>query len=177
MATSDVIAALQEAFPELGFEAQSLLTYADGRGSDQLWLRVLAERLIDVCQFLYDDPRCDMQQLCDLTCVDYLNFPDADDRYGVVYSLVSLRKNHRLWLKVFLNDPDPIVATVTDIWAGANWMEREVYDLFGITFAGHPDLRRILCPDVITDHPLRKDYPLTGRGERERFPVIERDSA
>ncbi|RMF77965.1 MAG: NADH-quinone oxidoreductase subunit C [Planctomycetota bacterium] len=177
MATADVIAALQEEFSDLGFEPRPLLTRADGTGSDQLYVRVPPERLLEVCRFLHDDPRTDMRQLCDLTCVDYLNFPNADDRYGVIYSLLSLRHNHRLWLKVFLNDPDPTVASVTGIWAGANWMEREVYDLFGVTFTGHPDLRRILCPDLITDHPLRKDYPLRGKGEREQFQVVKRDSA
>lgn len=177
MATLDVIGALQEAFPDLGVTPQPLCTYLDGRASDQLWVRIPADRLVDACSFLRDDPRCKLEQLCDLTCVDYLNYPDAEDRFGVVYSLLSITHNHRLWLKVFVNDPDPVVPSVTGVWRGANWMEREVYDLFGVTFTGHPDLRRILCPDWFVDHPLRKDYPLTGKGERERFEIVSRDSA
>lgn len=177
MATADVFTALQDQFPDLALEAKPLCTYADGRASDQLWVRIESDRLLDVTRFLRDDPRTCMEQLADLTCVDYLNFPDADDRFGVVYSLLSLTHNHRLWLKVFVNDPDPTVPSVIEVWRGADWMEREVYDLFGITFSGHPDLRRILCPDWFTAHALRKDYPLTGRGERENFEIVRRDSA
>lgn len=180
MAWQDAVAALKERFPELGLEARPLCVYLDGRESGQYWVRIPPERLIEVLRFLRDDPRCKFEQLSDLTCVDYLNYPASegiDDRYGVIYSLLSLSYNHRLWLKVFVNDPSPTLPTATGIWKGADWMEREVYDLFGITFAGHPDLRRILCPDYFTDHPLRKDYPLTGKGEREKFPVIGRESA
>lgn len=177
MATHDAIEALNQRFPELGLQPRPLVRYHDGRDSGQLWVRVPAERLLDVCRFLRDDPRTRFEMLCDLTCVDYLNFPDAEDRFGVIYSLLSLTHNHRLWLKVFVNDPQPTVPSVTGIWKGANWMEREVYDLFGIAFSGHPDPRRILCPDWFDCHPLRKDYPLTGRGERESLPVVTRESA
>ena len=177
MATGDVITALQERFPELEIEARPLCTYLDGRTSGQEWVRVPPDRLVEVCEFLYDDPRTRMEQLCDLTCVDYLNYPEAEDRFGVIYSLLSISLNHRLWLKVFVNDPDPTLPTVTGLWKGANWMEREVYDLFGIAFSGHPDLRRILCPEYFVDYPLRKDYPLHGKGERENFKVIDRESA
>lgn len=175
--TADVIAALRERFPDMG-DPRPLCVYLDGRSSGQEWVRVPGERLIDVCRFLHDDPRTRMEQLCDLTCVDYLNHPDPpDDRFAVIYSLLSISLNHRLWLKVFVNDPDPALPTVTGIWKGANWMEREVFDMFGITFTGHPDLRRILCPDWFADYPLRKDYPLHGKGEREDFRVIDRESA
>jgi NADH-quinone oxidoreductase subunit C len=177
MATADAIAALQERFPELAFQPRPLTTYADGRPSDQLWLRVPAERLLDVCRFLRDDSRTRFEQLSDVTCVDYLHFPDAEDRFGVVYSLLSLSHNHRLWLKVFVNDPEPQIPSLTDLWAGANWPEREVFDMFGIRFTGHPDLRRILTADWFKDHALRKDYPLRGKGERENYPVITRESA
>jgi NADH-quinone oxidoreductase subunit C len=177
MATHDAVTALQERFPELAIEARPLVVYADGRDSGQFWVRLPPERLLDVMRFLRDDPRTRFEQLCDLTCVDYLNFPDAQDRFGVIYSLLSLTHNHRLWVKVFVNDPDPAVPSVTSIWKGAEWMEREVYDLFGITFTGHPDLRRILLPESFVDHPLRKDYPLRGRGEREAFEIVQRDTA
>lgn len=174
MATADVVAALKEKFPELALEARPLVTYVDGRDSGQLCVPVPADRLLDVMRFLYDDSRCAFEQLCDLTCVDYLNFPDAADRFGVVYSLLSLSHNHRLWIKVFVNDPEPEVPSVTEIWKGAEWPEREVYDLFGVRFTDHPDLRRILMPQNFEDHPLRKDYPLRGKGEREDFEVVTR---
>lgn len=178
MATSDAVQALQERFPDLGIQARLLCTYLDGRDSGQFWVSVPAARLIEAATFLRDDPRCRMEQLCDVTCVDYLHHPDppGEGRFGVTYSLLSLSLNHRLWLKVFVNDPEPAVPSLTGVWKGAEWPEREVYDLFGIRFSGHPDLRRILMPDGFVDHPLRKDYPLTGKGERERFQVVTRES-
>lgn len=177
MPTNDAVAALQQRFPALNITARPLIVYADGRPSDQLCVSIPPDRLIEVMRFLKSDARCRFEQLCDVTCVDYLNCPAAEEhRFGVVFSLLSLTHNHRLWVKCFVSDPDPTVPSVTGVWQGAEWLEREVYDLFGITFAGHPDLRRILLPDSFTDHPLRKDYPLTGRGERERLPVITRES-
>lgn len=176
MATRDVITALQRKFPDMGIEAKALCARDDDREVDQWWVRIAPDRLLEVMRFLRDAPETRMEQICDLTCIDYLNFPDADDRFGVIYSLLSLTHNHRLWLKVFVNDPDPTVPSVTSIWPGAGWPEREVFDLFGITFSGHDDLRRILCPDWFEGHALRKDYPLTGRGERERFDIVRRDS-
>lgn len=177
MAVAEAIAALQQRFPELDLRPEPLLRYPDGRASEQLWLRVPAERLLEVAQFARDDPQTRFEQLCDLTCVDYLHYPGARERFAVIYSLLSLTHNHRLWLKVFVNDPDPEVPSVTGIWHGAEWPEREVFDLFGIRFRGHPDLRRIFLPEVFKDHPLRKDYPLRGRGERVAFEVVRRDSA
>lgn len=177
MATAEAVQALQERFPELGFEARPLVTYADGRASDQLWVRVPVERFIDVMEFLYTDPRCRFDFLADLFGIDYLNYPDADDRFAVIYALNSYVHDHRLWVKVFVNDPDPQIATATGIWKGAEWPEREVYDMFGIRFDGHPDLRRILMPQNFADHPLRKDYPLHGKGEREDFEVVTRETA
>jgi NADH-quinone oxidoreductase subunit C len=177
MATADAIAALQEHFGDIDFAPQPLMRYLDGRTSDQFAVRVPAARLLEVMRFLRNDSRTSFEQLCDVTCVDYLNYPGATDRFGVVYSLLSHTHNHRLWVKVFVNDPEPTVPSVTGIWQGANWREREQFDMFGITFTGHPDLRRILCPEFFEDHPLRKDYPLRGKGERESFPVVRRDSA
>lgn len=115
--------------------------------------------------------------LSDVTCVDYLNYPDAENRFGLVYILVNTTTNERLTLRVFVNEPDLVVTSATGWWEGANWLERECYDMFGITFDGHPDHRRILCPDEFTAHPLRKDYPLQGRGERHNFPVLTRNQA
>jgi len=167
---------LRDRFPGVAFEPTPLLMRGAVAG-DQEFLRVEPARLVEVLRFLRDDPRMRFEQLCDLTCVDYLNFPDATDRYGVVYSLLSLTHNHRLWLKCFVNDPTPKLPSVTAIYAGANWMEREVFDMFGVAFDDHPDLRRILTWDGFEANPLRKDYPLRGKGERENYEVLTRESA
>ena len=115
--------------------------------------------------------------LVDITCVDYLEYEGAADRFGVVYCLLNMTTGERLIVRTFINDPSPSLPTVTTLWKGADWMEREVYDMFGITFTGHPDLRRILMPDEFTAFPLRKDYPIKGRGERHNFPVITRSES
>ena len=112
--------------------------------------------------------------LCDLTAVDYLHYPNAKDRYGVVYLLASVKTAERVIVKTYVNDPDPELPTVVPLWEGADWMEREVYDMYGIRFPGHPDLRRILMPDGFEGFPLRKDYPLRGYGERHNFPALTR---
>lgn len=143
---------------------------------EQMCVRVPPDRLLEAMRFLHDDERCAFDQLCDLTCIDYVDFPNARDRYGVVYSLLSVGKGHRLWAKCFVNDPSPEVPSVVGIWKGADWLEREVYDLFGVRFAGHPDLRRILTPEGFDAHPLRKDYPLRGRGERDALVQAAKES-
>lgn len=175
MATDPVVA-LRERFPEIDFAPAPLVSNAKGP-SDQICVRVPAERLLEVMRFLRDDPRTQFEQLADLTCVDYLYFPSARDRYGVTYSLLSITHDHRLWVKCFLNDPDPQIASVCPIWKGAEWPEREVYDMFGVRFDGHPDLRRILTWEGFGSYPLRKDYPLRGKGERENYEVVTRESA
>ncbi|RME36850.1 MAG: NADH-quinone oxidoreductase subunit C [Planctomycetota bacterium] len=171
-----VIDVLRDRFPDIDFQPGPLLPGCRPE-HEQLCVRVPPERLPEVMRFLYEDEHCRFEQLCDLTCVDYLNFPGATDRYGVTYALLSVSKGHRLWVKCFVNDPNPEVPSVTDIWWGADWMEREVYDMFGVRFTGHPDLRRILTWEGFEAHPLRKDYPLRGRGERENFEVVHRDDA
>jgi len=112
--------------------------------------------------------------LVDLTCVDYLNYRDAKDRFGLVYLLASTATNERITVRTFVNEPDPVAPSSVSLWPGANWMEREVWDMFGIVFDGHPDHRRILLPEEFTAHPLRKDYPLQGRGERHNFQALTR---
>jgi len=129
----------------------------------------------DVLKALKNDHGFDL--LVDVTCVDYLNFRGAKDRFGLAYLLTNTVDNLRLTIRVMLNEPDLTVPSVTSLWAGADWMEREVWDMFGIVFAGHPDLRRVLLPEEFTAHPLRKDYPMQGRGERHNFPVIRRGQA
>jgi len=173
MEDHQAVVALGIQFPDIDFKPGPLLPPK----GDQLCLQVSPVRLVEVMQFLKQDERCKFEQVCDITCVDYLNFPKAADRYGVIYSLLSLSIGHRLWIKCFANDPNPEVPSVTGIWKGAEWLEREVWDMFGVNFTGHPDLRRILTWEGFKAHPLRKDYPLRGRGEREDFEVVTPESA
>lgn len=129
-------------------------------------------RLLALLTALRDEYGFDL--LVDVTCVDYLHYRGARDRFGLVYLLANTRTNQRIAVRCYVNEPDAWVPSVVGLWEGANWPEREVYDLFGIRFEGHPDLRRIVLPEQFTAHPLRKDYPLQGRGERHHFPVIHR---
>lgn len=108
----------------------------------------------EVAQFLRDDPACDMSMFIDITVVDY---PEREARFDLVLMLYSLHKGHRVRLKTRVAD-GVAVKTVTPLWAAANWFEREVYDMFGVKFEGHPDLRRILMYEEFEGHPLRKDY-------------------
>lgn len=124
-------------------------------------------------KFLKTD--CGFDLLVDVTCVDYLHFRNAKDRFGLVYCLANTTTSERLIVRCYLNEPDLTVESAVPLWEGANWLEREVYDMFGIVFGGHPDLRRILLPDEFADHPLRKDYPLRGRGERHNFHRLTRE--
>ena len=143
------------------------------RGSTRL--KVSAATLTDVLLALKQDWGFDL--LVDITCVDYLQYRGAKHRYGLAYLLANTDTNERLTLRVYLDDPHLEVPSAVPLWEGANWMEREVWDMFGIRFAGHPDLRRILMPEPFDAHPLRKDYPLQGRGERHNFPVLRRSDA
>ena len=133
---------------------------------------VPAAKLFEILAFLKNEQHFDM--LAEVTAVDYLEYEGAKDRFGVVYVLVSTQSGERLVIKTFVNDPEPLLPSVYSLWKSADWLEREVYDMFGIRFSGHPDLRRILTPDEFTAYPLRKDYPLKGRGERHNFPVLTR---
>jgi NADH-quinone oxidoreductase subunit C len=177
MSVQQVIEVLEARFADLEFQPRPLLVRPDGTATDQMCVRVPATRLIEVMTFLRDDERTRFEQLADLTCIDCLNYPGAHDRFGVIYSLLSLTHEHRLWVKCFVNEPDLVVPSVTGLWKAADWMEREVYDMFGIRFTGHPDLRRILTWEGFPAFPLRKDYPLRGRGEREQYEVVTRESS
>ncbi len=157
----------------------------DFRG--QTTLIVPPGELHAVLRYLRDDPACDYAFLSDVVGVDYLGYPAATlGRFAVVYLLTSFTHERRLAVKVYLDptldtsgiEPDPALEldSVTGIWPGAEWPEREVYDMFGIRFRNHPDLRRILMWKDYPAHPLRKDYPLRGRGERETYRVVDRES-
>ncbi|MBZ5707126.1 MAG: NADH-quinone oxidoreductase subunit C [Acidobacteriia bacterium] len=113
----------------------------------------------DACVLLRDDPGCPFNFLSDVTCVDW--YPQ-EPRFEVVYHLLSIPKKERVRLKVRLNSGSPAVESVTPLWPAANFFEREVYDLFGVRFNGHPYLRRLLMPEDWEGHPLRKDYPVEG---------------
>lgn len=136
---------------------------------------VARESLVETLEFLRQTESFDL--LVDITCVDYLNYRDAEHRFGLVYLVARSEDYQRLTLRVMLDEPELSVPSITSLWEGANWLEREVWDMFGIEFVGHPDLRRILMPPEFTAHPLRKDYPMQGRGERHNFPVITRSKA
>jgi len=124
--------------------------------------QIKPEALVEICQAFLDDPELDVKYLADITVVDWLDHDQAaQGRFEVVYNLCSLSNKYRFFLKVRLDGENPTVATLCDLWLGANWMEREAFDLFGITFEGHPDLTKILTPDDLDGHPLRKDFPLT----------------
>jgi NADH-quinone oxidoreductase subunit C len=115
-----------------------------------------------------------MDQLVDITAVDLLEYPGATDRFEVVYLLLNTNSGERLTVKTHLNEPDLKLPSACPIWFGADWLEREVYDMFGIVFEGHPNFKRLLLPDAFESFPLRKDYPVKGRGERHNFPIITR---
>jgi NADH-quinone oxidoreductase subunit C len=142
---------------------------------DQTRVTVPRKHFYEIARRLRDEHGFDM--LVDISCVDYLAYRDATDRFGLVYLFAATGRGDRITLRVYLNEPDLLVASLLPLWEAANWLEREVWDMFGIRFDGHPDLRRILLPEEFSAHPLRKDYPLQGRGERHNFPVIARSEA
>ncbi|MEW6418860.1 MAG: NADH-quinone oxidoreductase subunit C [Nitrospirota bacterium] len=123
-------------------------------------------RILGICKYLHDEPTLCLDHLQDLCGVDYHG--KKEPRFEVVYNLYSIKYRHRIRLRAQVPADDPSIKTVTSIWAGANWHERECFDMFGIIFKEHPDLRRILLPEDWEGHPLRKDYPLKG-------PELEKD--
>ena len=123
-------------------------------------VKLRKDAIVEVCQFLKEDPELDFNFLMDLCGVDYLG---QEPRFEVVYNLYSLRYRRRLRIRVPVPESDPEVETLVSLWPGANWFEREVWDMFGIKFQGHPNLKRILMYEEFVGHPLRKDYPITKR--------------
>jgi NADH-quinone oxidoreductase subunit C len=180
---------LKAAFPQVKLLA--------GQFRDMVTVVVPRESIRPVCKFLRDEPALRYDMIAELNGVDYRNFPGARHRFAVNYGLTSVSNNSRLWLKVFLDpdrdtspgqdvrderavedaDPGLKLDSVCPVWPGAEWMEREVYDMFGIVFVGHPDLRRILTWNGYGSYPLRKDYPLRGIGERENYKIVTREGA
>ena len=123
-----------------------------------------ASRIQEVLRFLRDDPDCEFEMLTDLCAADYLG---EEPRFEVVYHLYSVTKNHRLRVKARVPEEPAEIDTAYDLWPSADWMEREVWDLYGIRFRGHPDLRRLLLYEEFEGHPLRKDYP-----KEKRQPLV-----
>ena len=123
-------------------------------------------------RFLRDDPELRFSLFVDLAGVDYLKYPKPQpERFAVVYTVLSPLLGIRAQIRAFVAESDLRLPSVVDLYPGANWTEREIWDLYGVEFTGHPDLKRILMPEDFEGHPLRKDYPLRGRGERGKFPV------
>jgi NADH-quinone oxidoreductase subunit C len=139
---------------------------------DNRRIHVQPARVFDFLKFLKENAGVDL--LFEITAADYLKYPNARDRFGVVWGLANTATGERVFLRTFLNEPELTLPSAFPLWKGADWLEREVYDMYGIVFEGHPNLKRILMPDAYSSFPLRKDYPLRGRGERHNFPVITR---
>lgn len=138
--------------------SSSILDVMQDRGQ---WIVTINKAaIIDVLRFLKSE--CSFEMLTDVTAIDYLG--KSDERFMVVYQLTSVAFKDRIRLKAPVSEEDCVIESATQVYASANWLEREVYDLFGIRFSKHPDLRRILMPDDWEGHPLRKDYPLQGPG-------------
>jgi len=134
----------------------------------ELTIEVSKENLVQISQILRDDPELAFDAIIDVCGVDYSTYEGAKERqsrFASVYHLLSVTNNHRIRVRTWLDDDFPIVDSVVSIWKGANWFERESFDLLGILYSGHPDLRRILTDYGFIGHPLRKDFPLVGQVE------------
>lgn len=159
---------IREKFPD------AILGVNTFRGDTRIMVR--REYIVEICRLLRDDPDLQYNFFSECLGVDYLDYREGY-RFEVVYNLYSVQyqkegieygKNHRIFLKVPVPEEDPVVPSVTGVYPGANFPEREIYDMFGVRFSGHPDLRRLLMSDDWVGHPQRKDYPLGG--ERVQFP-------
>ena len=148
----DLVEAIKDKFPHAIEEVVHV--------RDEYTIRVKRDHLLEVSRFLKEEAEYGFNFLSDLCGVDYMG---REPRFEVVYHLYSMEHKHRLRMKVSLSEDDLTIASVVSVWRTANWHERECYDLLGIHFSDHPDLRRILTPDGFKDHPLRKDFPLRGR--------------
>lgn len=157
MAETGLITKVESAFPSRVLESHSL------HGNDTIVIS--REDALSIFDTLRDDPAFAFNILTDLTAVDFLG---REPRFEVVYHLYSIPLNHRIRVKIRISEDDAIVPSVSSLWKSANWLEREVWDMFGIRFTDHPDLRRILMYEEFRGHPLRKDYPV-----QKRQPLVE----
>ncbi|MCF7958977.1 MAG: NADH-quinone oxidoreductase subunit C [Phycisphaerae bacterium] len=163
---------LSEKFGKENFDE---VAYAGGMTTIIVPKSILAE----VVRFLHDDPRCSVEQLTDIIGIDYQGYAqETPSRFALVYPMLSLSHNKRVILKVWVAEEDMTVPSLTDIYRGANWPEREAAEMFGFSFEGHPNPKRLLLCDLFEGkHPLRKDYPLQGQGERESFRIVDRETS
>jgi NADH-quinone oxidoreductase subunit C len=145
---------------------------------DEVGIEVAPEDWVEVALRLRDEPGLGFDTLIDLCGVDYSAYKDGEwegARYAVVMHLLSVRKNHRVRVRAFCADDEfPMIASVVDVWPAVNWFEREAFDLYGIVFDGHPDLRRILTDYGFIGHPFRKDFPISGHVEMRYDPEQRR---
>lgn len=146
-----VLDKLKNRFPDAVLESNEF--------RDELTVVVPKERIVDICRFLKEDPQLQFDLLADVFGIDMYT---PTKRFGVIYNLYSLKNRNRIRLKVFTEEEDLKVPTMTGVYGTANWHERETFDMFGIIFEGHPDLRRVYMPDDFEYFPLRKDFPLMG---------------
>jgi NADH-quinone oxidoreductase subunit C len=151
---------IKEKFPE------AVVSSAEYGGQASVVIK--RESVLEVCRWLHDDPETSMDHLRDLCGVDWLGKRDV--RFEVVYHLYSLKHRHMIRLKAPVPEADASVPSVTPVWKGAEWHERECFDMFGIRFEGNPDLRRVLMPEDWEGHPLRKDYPVEGPARENDWP-------
>jgi len=153
---------IQTRFPEVFLSAKEFC--------GDLSVQIKKESVVEVCRYLHDDPEMDFDYIVHISSVDW---PETEERFEMVYEFYSIRRRQRIRLKARVTEEDCSIDSVTDIWKGADFMEREVYDMMGIRFNNHPDLRRILLPDDYTEgYPLRKDFPLVGKGWRDTFEFL-----
>ncbi len=140
----------------------------------QVGILVRRQRIIEICRYLKETPELRLDHLMCLCGVDNLKRPDNENllRFEVVYNLYSVGHRHSIKLRAQIPEETPEIDSVTPVWCGADWPERECYDLMGIRFKGHPDIRRILLPDTWEGHPLRKEYPLRGETEWPEFDAL-----
>ena len=155
MESLEIAKKIQEKYPD------EVVSISETRG--QVSVILTKDRIVEILRWLHDDPTFQFNHLADLCGVDYLGKKEV--RFEVVYNLYSIPLRHSIRIRAQVPEDDCSIESVTCIWMGANWHERECYDLFGIEFMNHPDLRRILLPEGWEGHPLRKDYPLDGGGK------------
>ncbi|MDA8087572.1 MAG: NADH-quinone oxidoreductase subunit C [Nitrospiraceae bacterium] len=132
---------------------------------DQVSVHLKKDRIFEICQYLHDTPELDFDYLVDVCGVDYLG--KKTPRFEVVYHMYSIAQRHFIRLRAQVPEEEPVIRSVVPVWRGADWHERECFDMMGIRFEGHPDLRRILLPEDWVGHPLRKDYPVEGYSGEE----------
>lgn len=154
---------IKEALPD------AVVSHAEAFG--ELTVVVERSKIFEVCRYVHDEPALDFDFITDICSVD---FPNEAPRFEMIYQFYSIKQNHRIRLKARVPEADCTIDSVVAIWKGADFMEREVYDMMGIRFNNHPDLRRILMSDDYEEgYPLRKDFPVEGRGWRDQFETLE----